>query len=272
MKIRQLVLKEIFQRSNQLVFSLLSITLGIAIIVSIKNITVFSEKAVSRNLDALGANILILPKSANIQDYYSADFQDSEIPENYVNTLLNSNIKGLYNLSPKLSMSVQIKGHKIILTGILPKNEFKSKEIWQGTLGVFSKPKGCENVQVIPGITDSKNIIRKRVIDDLSENSILVGYDTASVLKLKEKDTIEIKGQLFKVEAVLPITGTIDDNRIFAHLRIVQRFSGKPEALNVIEIVGCCLAMSKGMIQRINELLPNAKVVTITLPKRGCRW
>ena len=131
MKIRQLVLREIFQRSNQLIFSLLSITLGIAIIVSIKNITVFSEKVVARELDSLGANILILPKSANVQDYYSADFQDMEIPEAYINSLLNSDIKGLDNLSPKLSMSVEVNGKKVTLTGILPKNEFKSKTLWQ---------------------------------------------------------------------------------------------------------------------------------------------
>jgi len=265
MKISQLVLKEIFQRSNQLIFSLLSITLGIAIIVSIKNITVFSEKAVSRELDSLGANILILPKSANVQDYYSADFQDSEIPESYVKALLNSGIKGLDNLSPKLSMPVEINGKKVVLTGILPKNEFKSKTMWQGTLGVFSKPEGCGTVVSIPGLADStKNIVRNRVIDDLSETSVLAGYDTALALNLKENDTVSIQGQAFKVEAVLPMTGTVDDNRIFTNLKTVQRLSGKKEALNVIEIVGCCSAISKGLIQQINELLPNAKVVTIT--------
>jgi putative ABC transport system permease protein len=265
MNIRQLVLKEIFQRSNQLIFSLITITLGIAIIVSIKNITVYSEKAVSRELDSLGANILILPKSANVQDYYSADFQDSDIPERYVTALLNSDIKGLDNLSPKLSMSVAINGKKVILTGILPKNEFKSKTMWQGTLGVFSKPAGCGTVVSIPGLAGSnKNIVRNRVIDDLPETSVLVGYDTASSLNLKENDTVSIQGQVFKVEAVLPMTGTVDDNRIFTNLKTVQRLSGKKEVLNVIEIVGCCSEISKGLIQKINELLPNAKVVTIT--------
>jgi hypothetical protein len=66
MKIQQLVLREI-STSNQLIFCLLSITLGIAIIVGIKNNGIFG-KAYTR-LDVLGANILILPKSANVQDY-----------------------------------------------------------------------------------------------------------------------------------------------------------------------------------------------------------
>lgn len=128
MKIRKLVFKEAFQRSNQLVSSLTAITLGIAVIVGIKNISVFSEKAVSRELDSLGANVLILPKSATVQDYYSADFQEEEIPEAYVDVLVNSDIQGLDNLSPKLSIPVEINGRKTVLTGILPKSEFKWKQ------------------------------------------------------------------------------------------------------------------------------------------------
>jgi putative ABC transport system permease protein len=71
-------------------------------------------------------------------------------------------------------------------------------------------------------------------------------------------------GKPFKVETVLPATGTVDDNRIFAHLHTVQKLAGKKSTLNVIEIVGCCSAISKGLVANINKLLPDAKVVTIT--------
>lgn len=265
MKTQHLVLKELIQRSNQLFTSLLAITLGIAIIVGIKNITFFSEKALARELDALGANILILPKSATVQDYYSADFQDEEIPEDYVQTLVNSDIQGIDNLSPKLNLPMEVNGYKTVLTGILPKNEFKSKATWQGVLGIFDKPEGCGTVTTIPGISDpKKDISRKRVIDDLGGNEILAGSEIAASLKLKEGGSIQIKDRLFKVEAVLPVTGTVDDNRIFTHLRTVQTFSGKNATLNAIEIVGCCSEISKGLIQKLNKLLPDAKVVTIT--------
>ena len=266
MKIRKLVLKEMFQRGNQLISSLLAITLGIAVIVAIKNITIFSGKAVARELDALGANILILPKAATVQDYYSADFQDEEIPEDYVTALTNSDIQGIDNLSPKLSIPIELQGCKATLTGILPKNEFKSKALWQGTLGIFERPEGCGTVGVnIPGVTDSpQNMVRKRVIDDLGENDILVGSDIAAMLKLQEGSSIEILGRLFKTVAILPSTGTVDDNRIFAHLHTVQKLSKKESVLNAIEIVGCCSAISKGLIQKINRLLPDARVVTIS--------
>lgn len=265
MKIRKLVLKEMFQRNSQLASSLVAITLGIAVIVGIKNISVFSEKAVSRELDALGTNVLILPKSATVQNYYSADFQDDEIPEDYVNLLVNSDIQGIDNLSPKLSMPVEIGAYNTVLTGILPKNEFKSKAIWQGTLGIFSKPEGCGDVVDIFNLNNSKkNLVRKRVIDDLDSHAILVGADIANILKLAEGDSVQFSGATFHVEAILPMTGTVDDNRIFAHLHTVQKLAEKPARLNVIEIVGCCSEISKGLIQKLNKLLPDAKVVTIT--------
>jgi putative ABC transport system permease protein len=265
MKIKKLVLKEMLQRSNQLFASLLAITLGIAVIVGIKNISFFSEKAVSRELDSLGANILILPKSASVQDYYSADFQGEEIPEEYVNTLTNSQLQGIDNLSPKLSLPIEVSGHKAVLTGILPKNEFQSKAAWQGTLGIFSRPQGCGTVAEIPGVAESKkNLVRKRVISDLGDNVVLLGNDIAGILNTREGESLQIMGKPFKVETILPATGTVDDNRIFAHLHTVQNLAGKKSTLNVIEIIGCCSAISKGLVQDINRLLPDAKVVTIT--------
>src|ERR1035437_3445187 len=92
MKLRTLVWREIFERKNQLATSFLAILLGITAIVAIQNVTHYSEKAVARELDALGANLLILPKSASIQDYYSADMQGDEFPEEYVTRLATSSL------------------------------------------------------------------------------------------------------------------------------------------------------------------------------------
>lgn len=274
-------MRELFQRSNQLLTSLVAISLGIAVMVAIESTTRFSEKAVAGELDALGANILILPKDATVQDYYSADFQQSEIPEHYVSVLVNSDIKGLDNLSPKLSVPIDVKGKKVILTGILPKNEFKSKAIWQGALGLFSKPSDCGVPANIPGISDrpsdcgvsanipgisnvSKTQVRKRVIDDLGPDAALVGADVAKALKINEGASVDILGKRFKVVSVLPITGTVDDGRLFAHLHTVQEITGKQSVLHSIEIVGCCSEIKGGLIQKLNKLLPDAKVVTIT--------
>jgi putative ABC transport system permease protein len=106
--------------------------------------------------------------------------------------------------------------------------------------------------------------VRQRVIDNLTDDEVLVGADVASSLGLKEGDRLTLLGQSFTVTALLPQTGTVDDSRIFAHLHTVQDLSGKGPVINAIEVVGCCQEISKGLVQKINSRLPDAKVVTIT--------
>ncbi len=264
MRLRTLVWREIFERKRQLATSFLAILLGITAIVAIKNITFFSEKAVARELDSLGANILVLPKSASVQDYYSADMQDEEIPEEYVTRLIMSDLEGLDNLSPKLSVPVTLQDRNFTLTGILPKSEFQAKAAWGGA-GIFSRPIGCGVV----GEGEEKpvakeTLVRKRVIETLELDQVLIGADVAALLGLEADTSLEILGQPFTITAVLPETGTVDDARIFAHLHTVQRLTNKGEVVNAIEIVGCCNEIFAGLVSKVNALLPDARVVTIT--------
>jgi len=264
--LRTIVWRELFERKNQLATSFLAILVGIAAIVSIKNVTFYSEKAVAKELDALGANILILPKSASLQGYYSADLQDEEFPEEYVTRLSSSDLQGLDNLSPKLSIPTEIEGKRFTLTGILPKSEFQAKAAWQGA-GIFSRPQGCGTVVVDTTCNPppvQETLVRRRIIETLGSTEALVGADVAIALGLKEGQTIKLLGKPFNIIAILPQTGTIDDSRIFVHLHTLQELTGKGSVLNAIEIVGCCNQISKGLVQKINKLLPDAKVVTIT--------
>lgn len=265
MQLHTLVWKEVLERKHQLATSLLAILLGISVIVAVKNISFYSEKAVARELDALGANILILPKSATLQGYYNADMQEDEIPEEYAARLAASGIQGLDNLSPKLSVPFDNAGKRFTLTGILPMNEFKAKAMWQGA-GIFARPEGCGVVAEVPGAAQAppKEVLaRKRVIETLGDDEALLGAELAAALRLKEGDTVTLLGRPFQVTAVLPETGTVDDSRAFAHLHQVQRLAGKGAVLSAIEIVGCCNEISKGLVQQLNQLLPDAKVVTI---------
>lgn len=262
---RTIVFGELLQRKNKLITSMLAITLGIAVIVAIDNISTYSEKAIAQQLDALGTNILVLPKSASLENYYKADLQDESIPEDYVTLLTTSDLQGLDNLSPKLSTTVDINKHQVTLTGILPKNEFQSKAAWGGA-GIFSRPQGCGNVKDIFGLTSAtpkSPIGRKRVIETLESHDTLLGAGVASALALAEGDQFDILGDRFNVTAVLPETGTVDDSRIFAHLHTVQKLTGQGSVINAIEVVGCCDEISKGLVSKINSLLPDAKVVTV---------
>jgi len=264
MKLRTLVWRELFERKSQMLTCFLAIFLGITTVVAIKNVTFYSEKAVAREMDSLGANVLVLPKSTTLQDYYSADMHEEVIPEEYVMRLTMSNIEGVDNLSPKLCVPVELNGKEFALTGILPKSEFQAKAAWGGA-GIFSRPIGCGTIdmEADPEPEDKRTLVRKRVIKDLESHEILIGPDVAAALELKEGDTLTLLEEPFSVIAVLPETGTVDDSRIFAHLHTVQRLSGKGAVVNCIEIVGCCEEISAGLVGKVNDLLPDAKVVTV---------
>ena len=268
----RLVWKELYERPGQLITSFLAITLGIAVIVSIQTMTHFSGKAVARELDNLGANVLILPKAASVSNYYAADFAGEEIPEAYVNRITTSTLKGVDNLSPKLTLPITLGGSLVYLTGILPRNEFASKPAWAAAGGIFGKPAGCGTVATSgplamlaspAPVADKASAARQAAVEELGADELLAGSEVAAKLRLSQGSSMKIRGSAFTVRQVLPETGSVDDSRVFAHLHTVQRMSGKGRVVNVIEMVGCCKEISRGLIDGLNRLLPDAKVVTI---------
>src|SRR3990170_7778158 len=90
MKLQTIIWRELWLRKSQLISALLGITLGIAVIVGIQSVSAVSEKAVKGSLDNLGANILVLPQAASVDDYYSADIDAPTFPESYVERLVTS--------------------------------------------------------------------------------------------------------------------------------------------------------------------------------------
>lgn len=259
MNLLALVKKEMFERKTQLLTSFLAIFLGISVIVAVRNINIYSEKSVSDQLSSLGANIMILPKSMNIQNYYDADLNGETIPQDYVSVLADSSLTGVENFSPKLAAKVTVAGKEHILTGILPVNEIKAKQSWEGK-GIFSNPATCGVKTPITTQTQ----VKRNVIENLDNDQALIGFDVTSMHNLSENQEITISDRKFKIISVLPMTGTIDDTRIFLYLRTAQEMTGNIGRISAIEVVGCCQEISKGLINDINKMVPDAKVITIT--------
>jgi putative ABC transport system permease protein len=265
MQLRTLIGKELRERPTAMISCGLAMTLGVAALVALRTVLLHSEAAVARELDALGANVLILPRGVSLQDYYAADLHGETLPEEYVARLAMSNLEGVDNLSPKLCVRAELSGRPVTLTGILPRSEFQAKAMWAGA-GIFSRPIGCGAAD-LPGQekpVDPQTLVRKRVIETLGDAEALLGADVAARAGLKEGDTAELLGGRFTVLAVLPSTGTVDDGRVFAHLHTVQRLAGKGEVVNVIEVVGCCKQIAAGLVEKITAVLPEARVVTIS--------
>lgn len=262
MNFATLVWKEIRERPTAMLTGLVTIVLGTAALVAIRNVTFFSEQAVARELDALGANVLVLPQGTNVQDYYSADLHGQTIPEEYVQLLAFSNLEGVENISPKLCLPARLQNRSVILTGILPQSEFQGKAAWQSA-NLFTKHKGCKRAHCGAHDSSPTSLATRRTIQDLTETEALLGADIATATGLTPGNRVQLFGEWLTVSAVLPATGTVDDGRVFAHLHTVQRLAKSGEVVNAIEIKGCCEVVAQNLVKQLGEVLPGTKVITI---------
>jgi len=265
MGIQSLVWQELRHRKSQLISGILAITLGIGVIVGIRSVAVVSEKAVAINLDNLGANILVLPQGASVDDYYTADIDAPTFPEDYVERIATSALPGVDNLSPKLTRRVRIGEQNIVLTGILPANEIVSKPLWQ-TTGLIGADLQASCSPTNPmnqsrGFEDER--LQRKSVDSLALSDCLLGSGAAQRLGLSEGNTVMITNTELRIAKVLPETGTVDDSRIFAHLHTVQKLLGIEKQVSAIEIMGCCNAISDGLLGKLRNILPDTRITTI---------
>jgi putative ABC transport system permease protein len=218
-------------------------------------------------LQSLGANILVLPQNASLQDYYSADQNGLTLPEERATQILLASLAGVERLSPRLCVPIHLEGHDLTLVGILPQSEFQAQSTW-GTVSMFQKKAhvGCKAISCGPSPDDKlpSALVTQRTIESLGEREAIVGADVAQRLWLKPGVSINLFGEKFQVSAVLPSTGTVDDSRVFAHLHTVQSLAKTGEVVSAIEVMGCCDDAAGQLVPQLSQLLPDARVVTIS--------
>ena len=260
MNLTGLAWREIRHRRASLVSGLVAITLGIAVIVGIRSVTEASERAVSVQLDSLGANVLVLPQGASVDGYQTADIDAPTMPQEYVERIISSALIGLDNLSPKLARRVKIGGIPVVLTGVLPLNEISSKPTWQ----LAGLEGGAATSACAPDeapLADER--LKRKAVEQLGEDECLVGTAAASRLQVAAGSLLTVEGRPLRVRTLLPETGTVDDDRVFMHLTVMQRLLGIGERVSAIEIMGCCSAISDGMLSKLRNVLPDTRVTSI---------
>jgi putative ABC transport system permease protein len=266
MNLCTIVWKELWERPVAFATSVLAILLGVAALVAIRHVTVFSEREVARQLNALGANILVLPEGTSLQDYYSADLNGKMLPEEHVSEIMLAGLTGVEKLSPKLCVPVRIEDKEIILTGILPQSDFEAQAAWQTALLFKKQHVGCKKANCGPASEDSSpdSLTLQRTIERLPDHQVILGADVAATTGLKRGSSVELLGDYFRVLEVLTPTGTVDDSRIFAHLHTVQQLAKAGQVVSAIEVMGCCEDAAGQLVPQLAALLPGSKVVTIS--------
>lgn len=267
MTLRSIVWRELRERPWSLGTSVLAILLGVAALVAIRHMTVFSERQVARQLESLGANILVLPKSTSLQDYYAADMSEHRLPEEAVAQIMLAGLPGVERLSPKLCLPVTYEGRQAVVTGILPQAALEANLAWQSVnLLQARKHVGCTKAHSSSAADDTsaEALVSRRTIAQLGERDVVLGADAATKMEIKLQDKVQLFDASFRVVAILPATGTVDDGRMFVHLHALQELAKTGEVVSAIEVMGCCEDAAGRLVPQLSELLPDAKVVTIS--------
>lgn len=261
MSMLRLAWKEIAHRRASLISGLVAITLGIAVIVGIRAVAEASKRAVAVKLDSLGANVMVLPQGATVTDYHTADIDAPTIPEEYVERIVTSALLGVENISPKLTRRVKVMGSTVVLTGILPANEVASKPTWQ-----LESLDGDVPTHVCAGGSGehADERLQRKVVESLEASECLVGSSVAATLGLRRGQEVPVGSLRLLVREVLPTTGTVDDDRVFMHLHAMQTELGTGRQVSAIEIMGCCEAISEGMLSKLRNVLPDTRVTGIS--------
>src|SRR6185436_11561927 len=178
---RKLIWKELRQRPTAMATCLLAISLGVTALVAIRSVTIFSEKTVANQMQDLGANILLVPKSATLQDYYAADANGDTIPEEYGTQLLLADLAGVEHIAPKLSLQAECNGHTVTLTGILPQSEFDAQVAWKGVQAFKKSCGNCSKRVVIDDGSGSaaESLAKGRFVSEIAKNEVILGADAA---------------------------------------------------------------------------------------------
>lgn len=266
MTLRHLISKELRQRSAGAVLSVVGIALGVAALVAVRHVTVASERQVSSQLEHLGANIMVLPKTASLRDYYAADEQLQTLPEEYAAKILMAGLDGVEKLSPRLCAPAELNGQSVILTGIRPQSEFQANVAWQSVAVFNTKRGGCQRANCAANRSDDNpgTLATARIVGELEDHELIVGSDVAASHGLRPGQKVDLLGERFEVRSVLAAAGSIDDSRVFAHLHTVQRLAQVGEVVTAIEVLACCEDAAGDLVTELGRLLPDTKVVTIS--------
>lgn len=223
-------------------FLTIGLMVGIAAIVTLVTLTRSMSNDIERKMDEFGANILITPQNNGLSMNYGGislggvTFDQREIREEELDRISSiRNSKNISAIAPKVLGGVRVGNKDLLLVGVRFDAELKMKQWWS----IFGEaPKG--------------------------ENELLLGSDAAKALGVLSGDSVDIKGERFKVAGVLAQTGSQDDSLAFAQMKKAQKILRKEGRITLVEVAALCSGCPIGdMVTQIAEKLPETKVSAI---------
>jgi putative ABC transport system permease protein len=243
LKLHNISMGNIKRRKAKMLFLVLGLIIGISTVVTLISITESMTKDIEERLNQFGANIIMVPKSENLSlsyggiDVGGVNYEVKEFDQkNLVKIREIKNSKNLGVIAPKVLGPVMVKDRKVLLMGVIFKEELMLKTWWHKKAGAFPQ----------------KN------------DEIMVGSQVAALLNISVGETIDLSGRKFKVATVLHPTGASEDNAIIAELGESQKVLNKEGKISMVEIAAFCQGCPiSEMTLQIAEKFPNGKVTAM---------
>jgi putative ABC transport system permease protein len=190
-------------------------------------------------LDEYGANIIITPKPKTLPLSYGNitipgfSAQPGELSLSDIKKIKTIKNRETINIiAPKLLVPVKIEGRKLLLVGVRFKEEVALKKWWKL---VGKKPSRSEE--------------------------IILGNKVAKRLKKRVGDSLELRGEKFKVAAILKRIGSQEDDLLYADLSKIQKLYHKEGKVSLIEVAAWCQTCPiERVVAQIGAKMPWTKV------------
>lgn len=231
----RMIFKELWHRKVNFLLAVLAVTTAVAFFVAFQTAARASNRETARLMLSMGYNLHVIAEGADVGEFLMTGVAGETMPESYLETLASQKNISYNHLSAVLEAPILWRGVRVILTGLAP-------EV-------------CP-----PGRT------KPPMIFQVEPGTAYVGHQLASLLRIKQGDTIDVSGRQLQVARCLAESGGIDDMRIQCDLRDAQDILNLPGRISEIQAVDC-LCFVEGadpldMLRReIGAILPGTQVL-----------
>ena len=244
MSITTIAYKNMMRRKGKTFLVLFGLTLAVATMVSVFMINESIRKAVDEQLDEYGFNIIVTPKTVDLNlDYGGMSLGTiSQGRTKYLSEKEAAAVgaaaretERIRSFSPKLLSIGTVGGKRVLLAGVDLATEREVKDWWLIEAGRFPA----------------------------NANELFVGEIAGDKLGLELGDTVTLYDQEFAVAGILMETGSQDDQIIFVDLEKLRSVTGQAGAVSLIDVAAKTGSDVEPLAQELTEALPNASVRSV---------
>jgi putative ABC transport system permease protein len=228
MRLASIALRNMRQHPSRSALLLLAISSTVAVVTTLYLVTRSAERDLANRVDEYGANIVVVPRTKDLPLTYGGvqlgglTYQAKPLHlSDIVKIRSIKNKRNINMVAPKLVDLAVIRGVQLLAVGVQWDQELGLKKWWKLTGAV---PSG--------------------------DHDLLVGSRAMQKLGLSVGDSVNVKGERFRVVSSLGPTGTEEDDVVFMDLGTAQRLWKRPGQLSFIEVSAFC---SSCPIEKINS-------------------